>query len=1751
MQFHKRILSKLPHSIFISAIILAWIFSPVGKYLNFDIQIGDREFEIALAPTVKEANAYTSKDSVTSAGTTTWIVPVGVTDVLVKVWGAGGGGGAAGDDDTNIHTGGGGGGGGFSRAILDVTPGQTLSLRVGDNGALGAATGGTTDCGAGGGGGGFSGIWNGSSYVIIAGGGAGGGGGMDDVNETGGGGGAGGGGNGSNGLTGQNLSTAWGDFGDGATTGAVGAGGSNSTQGNGVSGAGRQGGTGTNGSGGAGGAPGGGAGSSCGTNIGGSGGGGGGAFGGGGAESGTDEGGGGGGGGSGLTTGLEGVTTVAGTQGANAGTAGAGAGDTDPDYSGTVGDGGAGGATVNANGSNGNDGKIVLIWTNKISVSGTLYKDEGKSAQTSSKTIKLFAATSSTSAATSTTSNGGGAFSFGGIEGIATGTPITLWVDADTAFRASAVTVASTTLNNISSVNLYQNRVILKHEDLMATSTTLAKLKIFDRTNDSDIQFDVDSNNDLVIQAGNMLYIAPGTHLSTAIEANAGDEIFIHGGVTSDAQNSIKFAFGPHPSAPAVSTSSIVTLGGNLTVGGSWFASTTGAIFNHNSKIVIFSGTSTGKSIYASSTPFYNLTFDGYNNTFGGGTGGGWTFQEIASSTAALTITDGTVTAPPWLSIGGNFTNNSTFTAGTGTTTFDGTAVQTLSGTMTGLSAFKNIEFNSSSGDWYNADWAYRKKISLKQASSTLNEFPVLVSLSDTDLAARAQADGDDILFTSSNGTTRLSHEIETYTSGGITAWVKVPTLSSSGITDIYMYYGNAATSSEETPTQAWNSNYKGVWHLSETPDTTSTSTNTIYDSTSNNQDGWTEGNMTTTDQTFGKVNGGLDFDGLDDRINVPDFSNSSQITVETWFKFDDALNANAGLVSNDSFGNGDVHFKVNNNILYADPAGDGGVTTSSVLNLSNWYHGAYSFTTSGNLILYVNGQEVARSTAGSTDWNGTGIKIGHEHTSYVESDRYFDGRIDEARISNTVRSSDWIIIQYGMMSATSTFYSNIGSQEESGSSGVILNNNASTTHMMILDGGVRAPSLLSVSGNFTNAGTFNANSGTTTFNGTSQQYVGGIATGTNAFAGLEILNTTASTTITAAASSTGMLTASPGARIEFKAGATTTVQNISFNGTEGNEIYLHTIPTPTGPSEDWYHEDWLYRKKITLKQASSTLTNFPVLISLSDTDLAARAQADGDDILFTSSNGTTRLPHDLDEYGSGGVNAWVKLPTLSSSAATDMYMYYGNAATSSEELATTTWANNYDLVLHLSEDRAGADDDLLYNDYSGGLRYGVDGVENGNTKTGKIGQGQGFGAGAGDDWTRGANADSITLATTDHAFELWMRGDEQAETSDFGMLLSHFTGGAPGAGYFIGVRDSTSRIEVNYRETSGANSLSLASANTVYESGGWHYVAVRVDTTNKLGYLYIDGNLHASDGYGGTLIDKTGYPESSWWLGCTTWDGCSTVQYTGNLDEVRISNGSNRSADWFTISYDMMNATSTFYTSIGTEETDSGGGDNIQWNFEVPGGRSVSYVNVKDSNACYTAGNNIPASNSTDGGNNDCWTLPGIAGTLTIANHDVGQESNKFNTSTLDDTELFAFKMTPTTESFTTTIVFSIEAFGISQSDITNVQLFEDSDGSGGVNGAEGSSPLGGSGTVALSGNTGTITFSSFTVSSAKNYLMRADVSNIVQGASLSINLNKARVTATGVSSSQSITPSGTISQATHSRGDGNFNAARAVYGC
>ena len=305
----------------------------------------------------------TTTTTYNTAGSNTYTVPTGITSLTIKAWGAGGGGGS-GSGSTGV--GGDGGGGGYAKAVISVTPGESLTVKVGTAGAKATAN------SRGGNGGGASSVQRSSTYLVEAAGGGGGGGRRGNTSGTEGHGGAGGGTTGEQGTAGST-----GGPGLGGTQSAGGTGGTGT--GGGATGASQAGGNGGTtaacatsvaGTGGAGGTGGGGSGGTFTSTCAAGGGGGGGYYGGGGGASTStnNRSGGGGGGGSsyinptGLVAGTDVNTSGTGVTPGNSG---------DSDRSG-LGDGGTG-ATTFGNATAGDNGIVVISYTTPGSITNKVY----------------------------------------------------------------------------------------------------------------------------------------------------------------------------------------------------------------------------------------------------------------------------------------------------------------------------------------------------------------------------------------------------------------------------------------------------------------------------------------------------------------------------------------------------------------------------------------------------------------------------------------------------------------------------------------------------------------------------------------------------------------------------------------------------------------------------------------------------------------------------------------------------------------------------------------------------------------------------------------------------------------------------------------------------------------------------------------------------------------------------------------------------------------------------------------------------------------------------------------------------------------------------------------------------------------------------------------------------------------------------------------------------------------------------------
>lgn len=342
--------------------------------------------------------------------------------------------------------------------------------------------------------------------------------------------------------------------------------------------------------------------------------------------------------------------------------------------------------------------------------------------------------------------------------------------------------------------------------------------------------------------------------------------------------------------------------------------------------------------------------------------------------------------------------------------------------------------------------YSYRKAIVIDNTqvsgSGDFSSFPIFFSDSlsylktVTNGGAVTSDNGYDIIFTSdSSGSVQLDHEIERYSSstGQFEAWVRVPTLAYSADTTIYMFYSSASVStSQENPSSVWDSDYVEVTHMAEDP---SVSTDgdcagvykPICDSTSNNNDFYAGGTMTSSDRVEGKVGYSYDLDGIDDFLLVPNSTSLSAATgagqartLSLWLNMTSAVDG--GLIADKASSR--LHYWLRAQGIDGDITG--GVASSGTYLDSNPApgEGSWKYITltydGSNQSLYVDGSlnnGPVTATAPADDTNVLLLGGGVTGT-------YMDAYFDELRISKIARSADWISTEYNNMSSTSTFYS-------------------------------------------------------------------------------------------------------------------------------------------------------------------------------------------------------------------------------------------------------------------------------------------------------------------------------------------------------------------------------------------------------------------------------------------------------------------------------------------------------------------------------------------------------------------------------------------------------------------------------------------------------------------------------------------------------------------------------------------------------
>jgi hypothetical protein len=334
-----------------------------------------------------------------------------------------------------------------------------------------------------------------------------------------------------------------------------------------------------------------------------------------------------------------------------------------------------------------------------------------------------------------------------------------------------------------------------------------------------------------------------------------------------------------------------------------------------------------------------------------------------------------------------------------------------------------------------------------KVPNTDQTNFPVMIAGTYPYLATVANGghiqnpNGYDIIFTAdSAGSALLNWEIESYnpSTGAVAFWVQVPTVSHTVDTVLYMFYGNGGIATfQGNRNGTWDTNYAAVYHMAD-----NAASATVTDSTSNGNTGTAQAN-TSAKTAVGAIGGALSFNGASDYINVgagAGLAITGNITLEAWIKasslpsnYDQAYICGKGYNGNNesyysrinSDGGGGNSVEAGTESFPTQYQAGTSITSSFT---GSWHHVVGSYDGSWNI--YVDGVKTSSTQTQSAYATAERFLIGARDASGGQS-AYFNGAIDEVRISKIARTADWISTEFNNQRNPLAFYT-VGSEQSS-----------------------------------------------------------------------------------------------------------------------------------------------------------------------------------------------------------------------------------------------------------------------------------------------------------------------------------------------------------------------------------------------------------------------------------------------------------------------------------------------------------------------------------------------------------------------------------------------------------------------------------------------------------------------------------------------------------------------------------------------
>ena len=316
--------------------------------------------------------------------------------------------------------------------------------------------------------------------------------------------------------------------------------------------------------------------------------------------------------------------------------------------------------------------------------------------------------------------------------------------------------------------------------------------------------------------------------------------------------------------------------------------------------------------------------------------------------------------------------------------------------------------------------------------TSDLSNFPFLVTLDHLNDeivnggSNSAQNGGGDIRFSSdANGNIPLSIEVVEFITSSTLAnrrcqiWVKIPTLSASTNTTIYIWYNKPGESQPAATTangsfSVW-SDYEAVWHMENNP---SLAGPQILDATGNGHNLSSSGSMTSSDVVSGQIGNAIMFDGIDDRFALATNAiiNNGTFSITSWANFTGTNGYNGILAATNPWSGLWIENGGGGRAVFYETAqlfgNSGSIPPNSNVKVD--------FTVAnGTFQHYANGNADVGGSSNAPTFANFGF-IGSEQATGTGG--LFSGWIDEVRLSPIGRSASWLKTEHNNQTNPTAF---------------------------------------------------------------------------------------------------------------------------------------------------------------------------------------------------------------------------------------------------------------------------------------------------------------------------------------------------------------------------------------------------------------------------------------------------------------------------------------------------------------------------------------------------------------------------------------------------------------------------------------------------------------------------------------------------------------------------------------------------------